>query len=125
MLYYVKVHESEGLDKSEGEDSVRDTKLNSGHCLSCLFYFYRKLNFNYEKNICNGCFHCMQYEKANYMMQFRVLHTKKGTFGTVSSYFLVEVEELLEKSDLNERFGWLYKDKPKENEHDEIMEELC
>ena len=125
MLYYVKVHESEGLDKSEGQDCVSDTKLNSGQGLFCLFYFYHKLNFNYERNICNGCFHCMQYKKANYMMLFRVFHTKKGTFRTVSSYFFVEVEELLGKSDLNERFGWLYKDKRKENEHDEIMEELC
>ena len=35
---------------------------------------------------------------------------KKGTFRTVSSYFLVEIEELLEKRDLKDRFRWLYKD---------------
>ena len=92
MLYYVKVHESEGLDKSEGEDCVRDTKLNSGQCLSCLFYFYRKLNFNYEKNICNGCFHCMQYEKANYMMQFRVFIQKKELLELLVVIFLSKLK---------------------------------
>ena len=35
---------------------------------------------------------------------------KKGTFRTVSSYFLLEIEELLEKRDLKDRFRWLYKD---------------
>ena len=44
-------------------------------------------------------------------MIFRVLETKKGTYRTNSSYFLHEIEELLEQSDLNERFGWLFKEK--------------
>ena len=48
---------------------------------------------------------------------------KKGAFRTVSNYFLVEAKKLLEESALNERFGWLYKDKLNENEHDEIMED--
>ena len=77
MLYYVNIHKSEGLDTSEGQDCVRDTNLKSEQCTSCPYYFYRKLNFYYEKNIRNGCFHCMQYEKLNYMMIFRVLYTKK------------------------------------------------
>ena len=44
-------------------------------------------------------------------MIFRILETKKGTYRTNSSYFLHEIEELLEQSDLNERFGWLFKEK--------------
>ena len=35
---------------------------------------------------------------------------KKGTCQTNSSYFLHEIEELLEQADLNERFGWLFKE---------------
>ena len=124
MLYYIKIHESEGLDTSEGQDCVRDTNLKSRKCNSCHFYFYHKMNFNYIKSVCNGCYHCMQYKKENYMMIFRVLYTKIGAFRTVSDYFLVEAEKLLEESDLNERFGWLYKDKSNENEHDQIMEDF-
>ena len=44
-------------------------------------------------------------------MIFRILETKKGTYQTNSSYFLHEIEELLKQSDLNERFGWLFKEK--------------
>ena len=48
-------------------------------------------------------------------MIFRILETKKGTYRTNRSYFLHEIEELLEQSepDLNERFGWLFKKKIK------------
>ena len=42
-----------------------------------------------------------------------VVHTKKGTFRSVSDYFLIEIEELLLKNDLNDRFGWLYKSESK------------
>ena len=44
-------------------------------------------------------------------MIFRILETKKGTYRTNSSYFLHEIEELLEQSNLNERFGWFFKEK--------------
>ena len=43
------------------------------------------------------------------MKKHRVVHTKKGTFRTVSNYFLVEIEELLSEKNLNDKFGWLYK----------------
>ena len=43
-------------------------------------------------------------------MLFRVINTKKGNLRTVSSYFLVEIEERLEKRDLKDRFELLYKD---------------
>ena len=122
MLCYVKINNFEGLDHSEGQGCTRDTKLESGHCGSCLFYSYRKLNFHYERYICNGCYHCLQYEKTNNRALFRVITTKKGTFRTVSKYFLVDVEKLLEESDLNDRFGWLYKDNPTKNEHTEKVE---
>ena len=67
---------------------MRNTNLKSRQCISCQFYFYCKLIFKYETNICDGCFHCMQYEKKNYPAIFRILETKKGTFRTISSYFL-------------------------------------
>ena len=51
--------------------------------------------------------------KENYTIIFRILETKKGTYQTNSSYFLHEVEELLEQTDLNEIFGSLFKEKTK------------
>ena len=105
MLYYIRIGDFEGADYSDGQDCVGDTTLESTRCICCLFYFYKKRNFQYEKYICNGCYHCMQYEKANSRMLFRVVHTKRRTFRTVSNYFLVEIEEFLSKRNLNDRFG--------------------
>ena len=65
MLYYIRIGDFEGVDYSNGQDCVGDTTLESTHCICCLFYFYRKRNFQYERYICNGCYHCMQYEQAN------------------------------------------------------------
>lgn len=123
MLYYIAVHESEGLDESEGQDVVRNTEPKSKQCITC--------HFRYERHVCDGCYNCIMYKKENYTMIFRVIQTKKGTFRTVSSYFYSEIEQLLDETELNKRFGWLYKDKTEaEIEHDnskldEIMEELC
>ena len=77
MLYYVKINDFEGLDHSEGQGCTRDTKFESGQCGSCLFYFYCKLNFHYERYIYNGCYHCLQYDKMNNRLLFRVITTKK------------------------------------------------
>ena len=58
-------------------------------------------------------------------MIFRILETKQGTYWTNSSYFLHEIEELIKQSDLNERFGCLFKEKSNigtENE-DKILEQ--
>ena len=77
MLRHVKINDFEGLDQSKGHHCTRDTKLESGQCGSCLFYFFRKLNCHYERYICNGCYHCLQYEKTNNRVLFRVITTKK------------------------------------------------
>ena len=111
MLYYVAIPKSEGLDCSEGQDCVRNTALKSRQCTSCQFYFYIRNNYRYEKTNCDGCFQGINYEEKNYTMIFRILETKKGTYRTNSSYFLHEIEELLEQSNLNERFGWFFKEK--------------
>ena len=59
-------------------------------------------------------------------MIFRILETKQGTYWANSSYFLHEIEELLEQTDLNERFGWLFKEKSKfEIEHEDKILEQC
>ena len=53
-------------------------------------------------------------------MILEFLETKQGIYRTNSSYFLHEIEELLEQTDLNERFGWLFKEKSKlEIEHED------
>ena len=51
------------------------------------------------------------YENKNKSMIFRILTIGKGTYRTVSSYFLTEIENLLEKNDLiNRKCSWLYKE---------------
>ena len=51
---------------------------------------------------------------------------KKGTYQTNSSYFLHEIEKLVEQSDLNERFGWLFKEKSNlEIEREDKILEQC
>ena len=126
MLYYVAIHKSKGLDCSEGQDCVRNTALKSRQCTSCQFYFYIRNNYRYEKTNCDGCFQGINYEEKNYTMIFRILETKKGTYRTNSSYFLHEIEELLEQSDLNERFGWLFKEKSNlEIEYENKILEQC
>ena len=77
MLYYIRVNNFEELDHSKGQDCTEDTKLESGQRISCCFYFYHILNFHYERYICNGCYHCMQYEKANNKALFRIITTKR------------------------------------------------
>ena len=126
MLYYVAIHKSEGLDWSEGQDCVRNIALKSRQFTSCRFYFCIRNNYRYEKTVCDRCFQGIDYEKKNYTMIFRILETKKGTYQTNSSYFLHEIEELLEQSDLNERFGWLFKEKSNlEIEYENKILEQC
>ena len=84
-------------------------ELRSIQCISCLFHFDCRLNFQYERYICNGCYHCMQYKRANCRILFRVVKADKGTFRTMSSYFLIDIEKLLMENDLKDRFVWLCK----------------
>ena len=57
----------------------------------------------------NGCFFCKTYElDSKELMIFRVIKTTKGSFRTVSSCFLKQVEEQLQKNELNEKYGWIF-----------------
>ena len=108
MLHYVLIENSEGIDHSEGQDVVGSTDLLSKQCISCRFFYFITRNFKYERNICDGCFHCIIYETENKNLIFRVVTVKKGTYRTVSSYFLKEVEDILEKANTTRKFGWVY-----------------
>ena len=120
MLYYVLIDISEGIDESEGLDAVGTTELNSKRCITCHFYYYCLTNFRYEKNLCDGCYHCIMYENENPSLIFRILTLKEGkennetttkTYRTVSSYFFTEIENMLEKANIKGwKFGWLYKE---------------
>ena len=110
MLYYVLIEKSEGVDDSEGQDIVHSTKLMSKPCNTCHFYYYIRMNFKYERANCDGCYHCRIYENENKNSLLRIVKLKKGTYRTVSSYFYDEVVELLEKTALQKKFGWLYKE---------------
>ena len=72
------------------------------------FFYFITRNFKYEKNVCDGCFHCIIYENENKNLIFRVVTVKKGTYRTVSSYFLKEVEDILENTITTRKFSWLY-----------------
>ena len=117
MLYYVLIDNSESID--EIEDIVGTTDLKSKQCITCCFYYFCTRNFRFEKNVCDGCYHCVIYENENKSMIFRILTIEKGTYRTVSSYFFTEMENLLEKNDLtNRKFGWLYKEELTSNENE-------
>ena len=111
MLFYNIITNKEGKDDSEGNDCVRDTKLNSNQCITCRYYYYTSKNFNNKKQICDGCYHCIVYENENPNLIFRIVTLKKGTFRMVSSYFFTEIEKILENFSLTKDFGWIYKDK--------------
>ena len=68
------------------------------------------MNFKYERANCDGCYHCRIYENENKNSLLRIVKLKKGTYRTVSSYFYDEVVELLEKTAVQKKFGWLYKE---------------
>ena len=126
MLYYVLIENSEGIDKSEGLDVAGTIELKSKSCITCHFYYHCSKNFRYEKNICDGCYHCIMYENENPSMIFRILTVKEEeenheiktkTYRTVSNYFFTEIENLPEKSDIKgQKFGWLYKENETKNE---------
>ena len=119
MLYYVLIDNSEGIDENEGQDIVGTTDLKSKQCITCRFYYFCTRNFRYEKNVCDGCYHCVIYENENKSMIFLILTIEKGTYRTFSSCFFTEIENLLEKNDLrNRKFGWLYKEELTSNENE-------
>ena len=110
MLHYIKIGEFEGVDytrNSKYKDTGEDF-LQSKQCINCNFYFFCKVNFQYQNGICNSCHHCLQYENVNPNMTFKVIKTKKGVFRTVSHYFVVEIERLINTRERNGRFEWLY-----------------
>ena len=82
----------------------------------CRFYYFLKKNFKYEQNVCDSCYHYIIYERDNCDLIFRIVTVKKGTFRTVSSYFFVEIEEILENEDINlkKKIGWLHKENLKQ-----------
>ena len=108
MLFYDFIDNSDGVDYSEGEDIVSSTELISKQCISCRFFYFVTKNFKNDKNVCDDCFHCIVYENENKNLIFRVVTVKNGTFRTVSSYFLKEVENILENIKITRKFGWFY-----------------
>ena len=77
MLYYIKISSADGLDETEGNYYIENIKQKSKQCQCCNFYFFNKMNFRYDKNKCDGCYNCLNYEKSNYQYLFRVIYTKK------------------------------------------------
>ena len=109
MLYYNKITDSEGIDKSEGQDCVGITNLKSRQCYWCLYYFYITENFKYKIHLRDHCHRCVLREKASKLGAiFRLINTKKGKFRTVSENEHYEIINLIEMLFLNEKTSVLY-----------------
>ena len=109
-MYYNKIIDSEGIDKSEGQDCVGITNLKSRQCCHCLYYFYMMENFKYKIHLCDHCHRCVLREKASKSVAiFRILNTKRGKLRTVSEYDNYEIVNLIEALFLNKKTGVLYK----------------
>ena len=122
MLYYNKITEKEGIDKTNGQDCHGKTNSKLQECYYCLNYFFVLKNFKHEINLCDDCYHCKQREKVSKMALFWLVKVKSGTFRTVSEYESNEIIDLLEKSQLDEKYGVLSKEQEKfeENKKNEI-----
>ena len=77
MLYYNEIAHSEGIDKSEGQDSIGITNLTSRQCYDCLCCFYITENFKYEIHLCDHCHRCVLREKTSKSAIFRTINTKE------------------------------------------------
>ena len=109
MLYYDLINEKDGVDYGKRKDMVRTKKDISKECCCCNFYYFVTRNFRHRKYLCDGCFFCRIYKKdCKGLLTLQIIKTTKGSFRTVSNYFYKEVEESLNKSDLNEKNGWIY-----------------
>ena len=109
MLYYDLINEKDGVDYGERKDKVRTRKNISKQCYCCNFYYFVTRNFKNRQYLCDGCFFCKIYEKdSKGLLTVQIIKTTKGSFRTVSCYFYKEAEEYLHKTDLNEKFGWIY-----------------
>ena len=106
MLYYDLIDKKDGIDYSEMKDMVRTAKDISKQSQCCNFYYFITQNFKRSKYYCDGCFFCKVYEQnSKGLLIFPVVKTKEGNYRTVSSYFLTQVKEQLQKNDLNKKFG--------------------
>ena len=103
------MNQSEGIDKSEGQDCIGIRNLKSRQCYRCLYHVYITENFKYNVHLCNHCHRCLLREKASKSAIFRIINTKRGIFRTVSEYEHYEIVNLIETSFLNEKTGVLYK----------------
>ena len=122
MLYYNKITEKQGIDKTNGQDCHGKTNLKSRESYYCLNYFFVFKNFKYNFNLCDDSYCCKQREKVSKTALFRLVKVKSGTFRTVTEYESNKIIDLLEKSQLGEKYGVLSKEQEKfeENKKNEI-----
>ena len=111
MLHYNKITEKEGIDKTNGQDCHGKTNFKSRECYYCLNYFFVFKNFKYNFNLCDDCYRCKQREKVWKSAYFWIIKIKSGTFKTASDYESSKIINLLEKSQLDEEYSVLNKEK--------------
>ena len=112
MLYYNKITEKEGIDKTNGQDCHGKTNLKSRECYYCLNYFFVFKNFKYDFNLCDDWYCCKQREKVFKTALFQLVKVKSGTFRTVST----KAMKLL----LDDKYGMLSKEQEKFKENKKI-----
>ena len=108
-LYYNKITEKEGIDKTNRQDCHGKTNLKLQECYYCLNYFFVFKNFKYYFNLRNDCYHCKQREKVWKSAYFWMFKVKSGIFRSVSNYQSSKIINLLEKSQLDEKYSVLNK----------------
>ena len=71
MLYYNKLTEKEGADKTNGQDCHGKANLKSRECYCCLNYFFVFKSFKYNFNLSDDCYCCKQRQKMSETALFK------------------------------------------------------
>ena len=96
MLYYDRISVSEGIDANKTGSDV--SKL----CNLCYFYFFKKQNCNYELYVFDRCHGLSQ--RATDLNEIKIVFVKNNYYGILSNISHKESIQLLERSDLTEKF---------------------
>ena len=77
MLEYDRIDLKEGID-------VTKKKLISKECWPCNHWYFTNKNFNYQKNVCNGC-HDMSM-KANSMHNLAIGYNNNNAYRLIFTF---------------------------------------
>ena len=98
MLYYDRIHISEGID-------IKKTSKLKEHNI-CLYWYFLDQGFKFQPNVCNGCCDVLLMSMNFSNITILIIH---GTDFRciISGISKGEVVNLLQKADFNEKSGIL------------------